>query len=398
MHSPETDVVLMTRKRKRSAAAVLRGRLIVGLFAALVLLFVGLYIASRTVARVQLSNLADVFTSFSVRDDGTFPHAVESASVVRMAPVGTGVAVLCTDKLDILARSGATLQSVPHTYTTPAFDVCAGRTLLYDRGGTRYMLLSKTGVLREESEAASDILTAALTSDGRYAIATTAEGAKSLLTVYTAKGEKLFQYKCVSEYVTDIAFTQNGVALTVAGVENAETHSRLLLLHFKKTEPLGDYDYPGSTFFHVFSDGNTVTACSRDRLTRVKSKGEPQDTMFGSDTLQYYCADVYGKATLVLLTYGNEHSTHLLGLQKNGETAFDAQCGEKIKAAARSSSYTSVLTDSAVLTYNNSGSNVGTITLTEPAQDLCLAERTAFVLFPDRIESFPAAGTHAQSE
>ena len=345
---------------------------------------------------MRLSNLADVFTSFSVRDDSAFPYEVGSASVVRMTSVGSGVAVLRADKLDILTKSGARLQSVPHTYTTPAMDVCADRTLLYDRGGTRYMILSKTGVLRAENEAASAILTAALVSDGRYAIATTAEGAKSLMTVYTAKGEKFFQYKCVSEYVTDIAFTQHGVALTVAGVENAQTHSRLLLLHFKQTEPLGDFAFPGVTFFHVGSDGRTVTACSRDRLTRVKGKGEPTDTLFGSDVLQYYCSDAGGKTTLVLLTYGTEQRTHLMGLYKNGETEFDVECGEKIKAAARSSVYTSVLTDTAMRTYNNSGADVGTLTLSEPAQDICLTDRTVFILFPDRIESFPAAGTHTQ--
>ena len=57
-----------------------------------------------------------------------------------------------------------------------------------------------------------------------------------------------------------------------------------------------------------------------------------------------------------------------------------------------------VLTDSAVLTYNSSGVQVGTITLTRAAQDVCLSERSAYVLFHDRIERFPAAGEHAQKE
>ena len=383
-------------KKPRSKAAVRRRKILSATAALVLALLIGLYVASRTFAQVRLSNLADVFTSFSVRDESAFPYMADSGTVVRMVPIGSGVAVLRADKLDILTKSGAVLQSVPHTYTTPAVDVCNGRALLYDRGGTRYMLLSKTGILLPEREAPSDILTAALSSDGRYAVATTAEGAKSVLTAYTSKGEKFFQYRCMGEYVTDIAFTRKGAALTVAGVENAQTHSRLLLLHFKQTEPLADLLFSDTTFFHVFSDGRTATACSRDKLVRVDRKQRQQETAFDSDTLQYFCVDASGQATLVLLTYGNEHVTHLLGLKKSGETAFDAQCGEKLKAASRSGSYTSVLTDGAVLTYNNSGAQVGTLTLTEPAQDVCLTDRTVFVLFPDRIESFPAAGTHAQ--
>lgn len=414
----------MARNRKPRTKADLRRSALLIVLAVLVAVFGGLYAASRTFARTQLSNLADVFTAFSVRDDNTFPYPVDSASVVRMTAVGSGIAVLRTDRLDILTKTGATLQSVKHTYTMPAIDVCAGRILLYDRGGTRYMILSKTGVLRAESEASGgSILTAALADDGRYAVATSAagvknntagrslasallagedtagktagSGSKSVLTVYNTKGEKFFQYKCVAEYVTDVAFTQNGAAVTLAGVENAETHSRLLVLHFKKTEPLQDLAFENTTFFHVNAFGSAVTACSRDLLTRLDGKTHA-DTRFDSDTLQYYCADASGKATLVLLTYGNEHETHLLGLQKNGEKAFDADCGKKIKAADRSGVYSGVLTDGAVLIYNNSGAQVGTLTLAEQAQDLCLSDRTAFVLFPDRIESFPAAGTHEQ--
>ena len=412
----------MAKKQKIRTKSDLRRTVILAVLASLVVLFGALYAASRTFARVQMSNLADVFTAFSVKDDSTFPYMADAASVVRMVPVGSGAAVLRADKLDILTKSGAVLQSVPHTYVSPAVDVCAGRTLLYDRGGSRYMILSKTGILRAESEAQGDILTAALASDGRFAIATTAKsakkgeqnsalaaalgaddsaaettanGAKSVLTVYTAKGAKFFQYKCVSEYVTDVAFTRKGVALTVAGVKNAETHSRLLILDFKMTEAKADLAYDDTSFFHVQSDGSTVIACSRDLLTRVHGKTQ-EDTRFDSDTLQFFCADDAGKSTLVLLTYGNEHAAHLLGLQKNGETAFDTKCSEKIKAASRSGSYTSVLTDSAVRTYNNSGSEVGTLKITEPAQDICLSDRTVFVLFPDRIESFPAAGAHTQ--
>lgn len=364
---------------------------------ALAVLFAGLYAASRTFARVQLSNLADVFVAFSAKDDSAFPYAVDAGCVVRMVPFGSGIAVLRTDKLDILTKSGAVLQSLRHTYTSPAVDECAGRILLYDRGGTRYMILSKTGVLCSEAEADAQILTAALRDDGSFALATTTDGAKSLLTVYTSRGEPFFRYKCISEYVTDVAFTHKGAALTVGGVKNAETYSRLLALSFKKTEPLMDLSYAETTLFHVYGSGGVVTACSRDLFTRVDSKARQEDTRFDSDVLQFFCTDASGKATLVLQTYGNEHETHLKGLDRSGKEEFDVKCGEKLRAASRSGSYSGVLTDSSVLTYNNNGALVGTLTLTESAQDVCLSERTAYVLFPDRIERFHAAGTHTQA-
>ena len=162
--------------------------------------------------------------------------------------------------------------------------------------------------------------------------------------------------------------------------------------HGKKTayRVLAGYSLAG--LFALYS------ACSSDLFTCADAKAKQTDTKFDSDTLQFFCPDASGKATLVLQTYGNEHATHLMGMQKNGKTAFDTECGEKIRAASRSGSYSGVLTDTGVLTYNNAGSLVGTLTLKEPAQDLCLSDRTAYVLFPDRIERFPAAGTHEQTK
>ena len=361
----------------------------------LIVLFGGLYAASRTFARVRLSNLADAFDAFSVKNDSAFPYVTDAGTVVRIVPVGSGIGVLRSDKLDILTSSGAVLQSFKQTYTTPAVDVCGGRLLLYDRGGTRYMLLSKTKELYS-GETEKPILTSALQEDGRFAVATTSDNAKSLLTVYESSGKAFFQYKCVSEYVTDIAFTQSGVALSVAGVKDAAPYSRLLTLHFKKTEPIADVTYDDMTLFHVSSSGSTITACSSSAIELLRHNQQQPDQSFGSDTLQFFCAEPGGKSTLVLLTYGNEHASHLRGLRKNGQTDFDADCGQKVVDASRSETYTCVLTDGAVLTYNNSGSHVGTLTLTQAAQKICLSGRMVYVLFNDHIEPFPAAGEHTQ--
>lgn len=387
----------MMEKRKIRISKKLLRRVLLALLAALVVIFGSLYAVSRTFGRVPLSNLADVFTAFSVKGDGAFPYIADAGSVERMVQIGGGVGVLRTDKFDVLTRSGAPLQSVRHTYTAPAVDACGGRALLFDRGGTRYMLLSKTAELRT-GETEKPILTAALAEDGRIAVAVSSDNTKSILTVYKPDGSAFFQFKCVSEYITDVAFTHNGVALTVVGAKNASAYSRLLVLRFDKTEPVADCTYDGTSLFHVQANGSTVTACSSTLLTTLRHKTQQPETPFGSDTLQFFSADPSGKASLALLTYGNEHASKLRGVSANGETSFEVDCGEKLKDMSRSSAYTSVLTDDAVLTYNNSGLCVGTLHLVQAARSICLNDRTVFVLFNDRIEAFPASGEHTQPE
>ena len=386
----------MATQKKQISKKLLR-RMLLAVLLVLVVIFGSLYVVSRTIGRIPLSNLADVFTAFSVKGNGSFPYFADAGSVERMVQLGSGVGVLRADKFEVLTKSGAPLQSVRHTYTSPAVDVCGGRALVYDRGGTRYMLLSKTSELRSGTTE-KPILTAALAQDGRIAIAESSKNTKSILTVYKANGTAFFQYKCVSEYITDIAFTQSGIAVTVVGVKNASAYSRLLVLHFGKTEPDADYTYEGTSLFHVHASGSTVTACSSTLLTTLRHKTQQPESLFGSDTLQFFCMDGSGKSTLALLTYGNEHASRLRGISANGETAFEANCGEKLKDMSRSSAYTSVLTDNTVLTYNNSGACIGTLHLVQAARNICLNDRTVFVLFNDRIDAFPAAGEHTQPE
>lgn len=381
----------MAKKRRLSRGASIALRTL----AALLAVFGALYAASRTFATVPMSNLGDVFASFSVKDDNTFPYTVDASSVIRMAPLDSGVCVLRSGRCEILNRSGKILQTVQYTFSTPAMDTRNGRVFLYERGGTRYMLLSKTKVLYS-GETTANILTASLADNGRFAIATTAENAKSLLTVYKPSGKAFFSFKCVSEYVTDISFTSGGVAVTVTGVQNAEPYSRLLSLGFKDTEPKADHTFHNNIFFHVHSSGKTTVACSKSLFAVLKGAEKDREESFESDTLQFFCADEKGRTTMVLNPYGNEYASKLRGLQANGKAAFEVECGEKILAAARSSSYTAVLTDGAVLTYNNSGSQVGTLTLTDSARDICLAGQNLYVLFHDRLERFPSAGEHTQ--
>lgn len=381
----------MAKKRRlsRGVAIVLRT------LAGLLVVFGALYAASRTFADVPMSNLNDVFASFSVKNDNKFPYALDASTVIRMAPLDSGVCVLRAGRCEILNRDGKVLQTVQYTYSMPAMDTRNGRVLLYERGGTRYMLLSKTRVLHS-GETAEEILTAALADNGRFAIATAEKNAKSLLTVYKSSGKEFFKFKCVSEYVTDISFASGGVAVTVTGVENAEPYSRLLVLNFKETQPKADLRFHNNIFFHVHSSGRTTVACGKSLFTVMKGSEKEREESFESDTLHFFCADEKGRTTMVLDAYGNEYAAKLRGLQANGKAAFEVECDEKILAAARSSSYTAVLTSGAVLTYNNSGTKVGTLTLTDSARDICLAGQNLYVLFYDRLERFPSAGEHTQ--
>lgn len=383
------------KRKKKSKKRKKIERLLISLSVLMVAVFGALYVVGRTVGNVALSNVADVFLSFTVRENSAFPYKADASTVLQISPINSNyVCVVYTDRLEVISRKGSLMQKVPHTYTKPAISIRNGRILLYERGGTRYQLLSKTGILLDNVQTSDPILSAALSPKGMYAIATTSSGFKSLLTVYSGHGEETFKFKCVSEYITDVDFPGKTVTVTAAGVKAAEAYSRVMELNLKKTEPTVNVTYEDTSFFHTHNAGRVNVALGRTAICIVKNGSQEPDEIFGSDTLQSYCTEENGKLALALRIYGNEHAVKIRGVQRNGGTMFENTIEQAVHDIARSEGYITVLTDTGLLTFNNSGTQVGSTQFVESAQKICLAGRNVFVLFSDRIEVFSAVGDH----
>lgn len=376
----------MPLKKKKKKKSITK-RLLISVVA-VIMVFVLLFIAANTFAGIPLSNASDAFTALPLRG-GSFPYKAESSSVVRIASMGNGIAVLKSDSLEILDKSGDVLQSIKHNYSKPSLEIRNGRAVLFDRGGTRYMMLSKTKVLVEEKQTKEVILDASVSSTGRYAVAVSASDPKSILSVYGVSSDEIFRFKCVSEYITDIDFSSSGkqLAVTVTGVEGATPYSKVLCFDVKKDEPLSETEISDEMLFSVVRSGSSVTVTGSLGIRSYKNGTEIMtEKAFGGDVLQNFCKAENGRSSMILQTYGNERAVKLLITNKKGEIKSEVDFNEEIKAVSRSNSHTCLLTDSSVLTYNNSGTLVNTVELKEAVRDICISGRTLYLQYRDRIE------------
>ena len=238
---------MAAKKRKKSNS--LQKKLAISA-TAIVIIFSLLFVAARTFGKVTLSSATDAFEELTATV-GSFPYDVQSNSVEDIVPFGGGVAVLKTDTLDVLSSSGKLLQSVRHNYPSPAIDINGGRAILFDRGGTRYTVLSRTRILKEETNAENKILDAKMSQSGKFAIAVTSVSVNSILSVYDTSFKEIFRWKGVSEYITDMSFSDNvkKIAVTATGVNNANPYSKLTIFDFKKPEPLAETVFDSMMLF-----------------------------------------------------------------------------------------------------------------------------------------------------
>ncbi|MBQ3150528.1 MAG: hypothetical protein IJB86_04715 [Clostridia bacterium] len=381
---------MAAKKRKKSNS--LQKKLAISA-TAIVIIFSLLFVAARTFGKVTLSSATDAFEELTATV-GSFPYDVQSNSVEDIVPFGGGVAVLKTDTLDVLSSSGKLLQSVRHNYPSPAIDINGGRAILFDRGGTRYTVLSRTRILKEETNAENKILDAKMSQSGKFAIAVTSVSVNSILSVYDTSFKEIFRWKGVSEYITDMSFSDNvkKIAVTATGVNNANPYSKLTIFDFKKPEPLAETVFDSMMLFSVNMSGSVTTVMSDSYMCSLKNGTEIiRETQFKGDIMKSFCIDEKGKSSVVFLPYGNERAAKLRVADKKGELDFEINLDMKTDGVARSSSYTCVLTDTRILTYNNSGTRVNELTLSEAVRDICVSGRTLYVLYSDRIEKYSAS-------
>ena len=355
--------------------------------------FVMLFFATKIFGEVPLSKATDAFTELRTKA-GEFPYTVDADTVEDVISFGSGVALLKKDSVDVLSKSGKLLLTVKHKYVNASLEVRNGRAILFDRGGSRYTVLSRTAVLMPEKQIDGTILDASVSPDGKHALAVSTGNAKSVFTVFDTSFDEYFKWKCVSEYITDIDFTGNGnkVALSLTGVKNAAPYSKVTVFDLDEEDPVMTADFDGTMLFSVSARRSSVIAVSNDYIGTVTKDGERlNEKAFGGNTMKNFCFEENGRSASLLMSYGNERAVKLYTTKKNGKADFEVDINEKTLSVSRSKYYTCVLTEDKVLTYNNSGKLINELTLSESVRDICVSGRNLFLLYPDRTEKCSAS-------
>ena len=105
----------------------------------------------------------------------------------------------------------------------------SGRILVYDIGAKNFRIQSKTRVLFEK-QTDHMILTASIGRDGSVAVATRADGAESMLTVYDKNHKETFKWACAKEHIVSCDVSDNGRMFVVAVLITARFIQRFTYL------------------------------------------------------------------------------------------------------------------------------------------------------------------------
>lgn len=312
-----------------------------------------------------------------------FPYSVNANLVSDMRMLGPDVLLLTDESVTVLDSSGKEISRLPHTYKRPAMDLCAGRALVYDRGGRRLHVQNRRKILLEK-ELETDIITCTIGRSGNFAVATRADNAAGLLTVYDKNVKEVFKWRSSKDYIMNIALSDDGkyAAAAVTGSSSGERYSRVYVFDLSEEEPLAEFSYPGAALFDLSFSGNSTVLFTGDTLRGViENHTESVPAVeFGTGELSCYDTSEDGLNALVLSEYGSMNANDLVVYDGAGQESFRQAFSQEVRWVSTDGENTAVLLAGSVQVFDKKGRQIGHFAVRSDALRVLVSGRDTYVL------------------
>ena len=278
---------------------------------------------------------------------------LNGTSVEDVVPMGSDVLVVSDIGVMLMSGSGRELLAVQHGCTSPAAAVCDDKFLIFDRGGSRWELYSKTGQIREGA-APYDIIDAAVASNGSMALVTSSKSYHNEVHYFNSDGEETYVWYSAENYIYKIGMRSNGKAMTALGMNSDGGETSVIAFLFdprSKNEPL-KAPLGGNIFYYVSYKGSNVTLIGEDSAVTLDSDGETVGAYdYGGMALKGY-ANNSDRSVLVLSTYGVGRDHTVVSLDSDGELYASADVSIDFRSVSVSKSGVTLLGSHEVFVYS----------------------------------------------
>ena len=182
----------------------------------------------------------------SLIGNGSYPINLESSDTLNTVSRGMYYYVLTDTRLNAFTNGGKEIYSHSHGFESPVLKTSATRAMVFDQGGNEayiYNLKEQKQSLKTDTE----IINAAISDSGVYAVITRSESYASVVTVYSRGGKKIYTWYSSSDTVNNVAIAPNGkkIAITAFNAANGKFNSKICILNFNSANPINTVNIEG---------------------------------------------------------------------------------------------------------------------------------------------------------
>ena len=355
---------------------------------ALVLAFVFVYILS-SVGVIPMSALLLKAKVAVSGNDERFPILINSDSTVSMDVLGESIVVLSTENVAVYSPEGKMKYSQPHIFSKPGISVNGDKAVVFDRGGTGYMLINEKKIVYEGNDE-NIIISADYGENGTYALSTKTQGATSTLKVFNKSNKLVFQWNCAYENIVSISVSDNGKYVGVAtfGAQNGDFITNVQYFGVDYSEPLNTQTITGAVPFELdFTAYNTLSLLTDVGVYTINRKDEKYTENLSYYSSEFNSCDISsnGRYLVCLAKYGSENVYEIHLFKPKGEIKTTIQADFSIKNVKISDKYIFALGDKTISVYNYNGNKVSDISYKGEANGILPTDDFVFIVSLDKI-------------
>lgn len=289
-------------RRKRARRRTIQSLLGLAAFAAVVFLMV---------ATVRRAGEVDIKTAYSdmkaeiVTGQG-YPVSLPGGKVSAFSSFDHSLAILTDTNFYAYNKSGKQTLNAQHSLANESMATSANRTMLYDRGGTKFSVYSKSALLHSLTSKYA-IHTADISDNGNFAIATGSAQYLAQVTVYNKYADEIFKWYSADKPVISISLSDSKDAMLVGSVDVSQGsyHSGISRFQFSIDKELGRVELPGELLLSVEYWGTNDIRAFTDRRV-VHYNGELKEMAsydYSELHLDRYVNAADGSAVLAMGNY-----------------------------------------------------------------------------------------------
>lgn len=170
---------------------------------------------------------------------GGYPIELDSNQTLNTVSRGSYYYVLTDTRLNAFTNGGKKVFSVAHGYENPIIKTSKTRVMVFNQGATELMIYNLADH-KTTLKTKKNIITAAISDSGVYAVATKADNYASAVTVYNKRGKVIYEWFSSADTVNNIAISPNGkkIAVSVFNAEAGKFTSKINVFDYKSANPV----------------------------------------------------------------------------------------------------------------------------------------------------------------
>ena len=372
------------------------------LLAIILVVLLLILIAAAPFGGVTFSTVSDYFAS-AMAKLGTgegYPYSVNSIEIEDVGLTNSDLVLVYDSNVKVLNSTAKEISNIAHDYDYPVISTNSGRILLFDEGSKKFRVQSKTRVLYEK-EMEHIILTGEMGKDGSVAIATRADNAESMLTVFDSNREQVFAWKCAKEHIVSCDISDNGKNYVVAvlGVNNGSVYTKVHIFNKSKIEPTATFEYTDSAIANVKFLSNETVMVMGNNVCEIINGNEVKEKVDVSvnTTYQLFISD-NNNAILVLSKYSSTTQKIIKVYNKSGKELFTQEIEGMVKSVSTDGKYVAVLTGNNVQTFTMKGKPCGSAEVNADAQKVLVNSRNTYIYSSDAITLYSSVGDNKDKD